>query len=133
MKLKPILISVAWAFIVSSIILIAFYENPAVSWAHSIFILLTSALCGILIVDLTDVILAFFAVFLLSLFIPTFFLAVLPAVTGKLQTGFMTADILASYTLAMVLRNTFPITWVLSLLSGIFGCAIGERIEPLVE
>jgi hypothetical protein len=133
MNIKTALISVAWAFTVSSIILIAFYENPSVPWAHNILILLTGILCGILIVDLKDVILGFFIVFPLSLLMTTFFLAVLPAVTGKLQSGFMAIDILASYAIGLVLKSTFPVTWILCLMSGIFGCAIGERIEPLEE
>ncbi|MCJ7719515.1 hypothetical protein MUO69_06260 [Candidatus Bathyarchaeota archaeon] len=133
MKIQTILVAVAWSFIISSIVLQVLYVTPGLSWPYIVLLMLGSFLSGILIVDLKDVILSYFFVLPSSLFTMTFVLGILPSITGKLQTGFMTSDLVISSAFTLVMKNTFPIVWVLCLLAGVIGGGVGERIEPLAE
>jgi len=87
-------------------------------------------MCGMLIVDLGDIIMSYFMVLLFSFSTATFFLGVLPSVAGALQSGFMTSDLVVSSAMLMIAKSTFPGVWVLCLLAGMLGGGIGERIEP---
>jgi len=133
MNTRTVLVAVGWSFLISSIILQALYVTPVLSWPFYVLLVLASLICGMLIVDLKDIILSYFVVLLFSFSTITFFLGVLPSLTGKLQTGFLTSDLVVSSAVLMIVKSTFPGVWVFCLLSGIFGGGIGERIEPFPE
>ena len=130
MKARAILVAFGWSFIISSIILQVLYVTPALSWPHYVLLVLASLMCGMLIVDLGDIILSYFMVLLFSFSTTVFFLGVLPSIAGTLQSGFMTSDLIISVSMLMIAKSTFPGVWVLCLLAGMLGGGIGERIEP---
>jgi hypothetical protein len=130
---RTIIVAFGWAFLISSIILQVLYVTPVMSWPHYILLVLVSTVCGMLIVDLQDVVLSYFLVLLFSFSLTTFFLGVLPSLTGALQSGFMASDLVVSSAIMMIIRSTFPSVWVLCLLAGVIGGGIGERIEPFAE
>ena len=130
MRARTILVAFGWSFIISSIILQALYVTPTLSWAYYVLLVLASVMCGMLIVDLGDIIMSYFMVLLFSFSTATFFLGVLPSVAGALQSGFMTSDLVVSSAMLMIAKSTFPGVWVLCLLAGMLGGGIGERIEP---
>ena len=109
------------------------YVSPGLQWAHYVLLIFVSAVCGMLIVDLKDVILSYFLVMLFSFSMTTFVFGVLPSITGALRSGFMASDLVVSSAVMMIIKSTFPGVWVLCLLGGVIGGGIGERIEPLVE
>jgi len=133
MNIRTVPVACAWSFIISSIILQVLYVTPEISWPHYILFALGSIVCGIVIVDLEDVILGYFIVLPLSLFTSAFFLGILPSITGKVQSGFLTSDLLVSSAFTMIMKSTFPGVWIVCLLTGILGSGIGERIEPISE
>jgi len=133
MDTKAVLVAVAWAFIMSSIILQVLYVTPELSWPYITLLVLGSFVSGILIVDLKDVILSYFIVLPLSLFTMTFILGILPSITGKLQSGFLASDLVISYAFTLIIKSTFPAVWILCLLAGILGSGLGEKIEPFPD
>jgi len=133
MKTRTIMVTFAWSLVISSIILQVLYVTPDISWPHYVLFALASTLCGVMIVDLGDLILSYFVVLPMSFFLTTFFLGILPSITGKLQTRFLASDLLVSYALTMIIKSTFPSVWVICLLAGILGSGIGEWIEPIPE
>jgi hypothetical protein len=133
MNARTVLVAAGWSFIISSVILQVLYVTPTISWSCYVILVLASVMCGILIVDLKDIILSYFLVLLFSFSVTTFMLGILPSVTGMLQSGFMTSDLIVSFAILMIVKSTFPGIWVFCLLAGILGGGIGETIEPFFE
>ncbi len=133
MKAKTVLVALGWSFLISSIILQVLYVTPAISAPFYVLLLLVSAMCGMLIADLQDIILSYFMVMLFSFFTTVFILGVLPSITGSLQSGVMGLNLVLSSAIMMVMQSTFPGVWVLCLFAGVIGGGIGEWIEPIGE
>jgi hypothetical protein len=133
MRRRTVLVALGWSFLLSSIILQVLYVTPTISVPVYALLVLVSIMCGMLIVDLQDVVLSYFMVVLLSLLITVFMLGVMPSLTGSLPSGFTGIDLIMSSAVMMVATSTFPGVWVLCLLAGVLGGGIGEWIEPLAK
>lgn len=131
MKGKTVLVAFGWSFLISSIILQVLYVTPTISAPFYALLVLVSIMCGMLIVDLQDIVLSYFMVVVLSFFTTVFLLGVMPSLTGSLPSGFTGVDLIVSSAIMMVMTSTFPGVWVLCLLAGVLGGGIGEWIEPL--
>jgi hypothetical protein len=129
MKTKTIAILTGWAFIISSIILQSLYISPLLLWFHYILLFITSLLCGMIIVDLKDIILGYFFVIPISLLTMIFCLAVLPEITGKILLTSLSLDMLIQSAVIIILRSTFPSVWILCLIAAILGAALGEKLK----
>lgn len=129
MRKKTIIILATWATMISSIILQTLYSSPTLTWFQYLFLFLISTLSGILIADLKEIVLGYFIVVILSLFMMTFCLAMLPSITGKVLPDPSLADLLIQTAIVMVVRATFPSVWICCLLAVILGSAIAEYFK----
>jgi hypothetical protein len=126
MKKKNLIILIAWATIISSIILQTLYSRPTLTWLQYLALFIISLLAGILIGDIKEIIIGYFITIPLSFLIMTFCLTILPSITGKLSQTSSLIDLLFQSTIVMVVRSTFPSVWILCLISVILGSVISE-------
>jgi hypothetical protein len=126
-KAPPIIL--IWAITASAIILQALYVQPLLTWHHYLFLFIASILPGILLADLKEIIIGYFIMCLLSLFIMTFSLAILPVISGKVPPIPSLIDMLLQSALITIFRSTLPSVWILCLISAILGSAIAEYLK----
>jgi hypothetical protein len=123
-ELRDFIASVAWAIILSSVILPALYARASLVESDLVLLFLGSMVVGVVLADLEQLILGFVIAIALSLVV--IYLCLNLPVFLHLAVA---EGALASSAIVMIFRGIFPIPFVAILFGGLLGSYLGERFD----